>query len=252
MINTPTINEQVYYYLSNRWYGGKMPVFYDSSKWDLTEYLKSHFTEIKEEILRYYGSDPESLKSNFTPYNYSENGWKTVNLYTYGYRYNDHCKEFPVLDSIVRNIPNMTMCQIAVLEPGVRVKANLGDTNAIIRNHMGIVVPGSLPEIGLRAGNIDQAWGEGEVFSFCIVHRHYAWNYTDKPRIVLIVDAMHPEFVEQKDQICAEAMALIAMKFVTTRIPILKKVPRPIKRTFQRILGLGFRFRTWLQRSLQK
>jgi aspartyl/asparaginyl beta-hydroxylase (cupin superfamily) len=251
MIQTRSINEPVYYYLSNRWYGGKMPVFYDSSKWELTHYLKHHYEEIKEEILNYYGSDPETLQANFTPYNYSEKGWKTINLYTYGHRYPDSCKQFPVLDSIVRKIPNMTMCQIAVLEPGIRVKAHLGDTNAIIRNHLGIVVPAGLPEVGLRAGKTDQPWVEGEVFSFCIVHRHYAWNYADSARIVLIVDVMHPDYADQQHRICAEAMALIAMKFVTTRIPILKKVPRPIKRTFQRILGVGFRLRTWIQRSLQ-
>ena len=252
VINTPAVNEPVYYYLSNRWYGGSMPVFYDSSKWELTKLLKDNYAEIKKEILDYYGSTPSSLKSNFTPYDYAEEGWKTVNLYTYGYRYTEHCKQFPLLDSIVRKISGMTMCQIAVLEPGVRVKAHLGDTNAIIRNHIGISVPGSLPELGLKAGHTPICWEEGEVFSFCIVHRHFAWNYTKEPRIVLIVDVMHPEFIDQKDVICGESMALIAMKFMATRIPILKKVPRPIKRTFQRIFGLAFRFRTWLQRSLQK
>lgn len=125
-------------------------MFYDSSKWELTKLLKDNYAEIKEEILGYYGSSPSSLKSNFTPYDYEEKGWKTVNLYTYGYRYSDHCKQFPFLDSIVKQIPGMTMCQIAVLEPGVRVKAHLGDTNAIIRNHIGITVPGKLPELGLK------------------------------------------------------------------------------------------------------
>lgn len=237
----PKVLEKVYFYLSNVWYKGKMPTFYQSEDWELTAILKQNYPQIKEEIVAYYNQNASEMPSNFTPYDYSEQGWKTLNLYTYGLRYKENCKRFPVLDSVVRKIPGMTMTQIAVLEPGVRVKAHLGDTNAIIRNHLGISIPGKLPDIGLRVGQTEVCWEEGEVFSFCIVHRHYAWNYTKSYRIALIVDVIHPDFADQIAAICAESLALISMKFVATKIKTLKDLPRPITRFLQFSLSIPFR-----------
>lgn len=246
MIDTPKVSEPVYFYLSNEWYKGEMPTFYDSENWGLTNLLKDNYAEIKKEIMAFYTRKGEELQANFTPYNYSEKGWKTLNLYTYGMRYKDNCKKFPVLDSIVRKIPGMTMTQIAVLEPGVRVKAHLGDTNAIIRNHMGISIPGKLPELGLRVAQRDRCWEEGEVFSFCIVHRHYAWNYATSYRIALIVDVIHPNYAHKIAQVCSESLALISMKFVATKLPFLKNLPRPITRFVQKCLSIPFRIKLWM------
>ena len=44
------------------------------------------------------------IKANFTPYAYEEKGWRTINLYSYFLRYEDNCKKFPVVDSVVREL----------------------------------------------------------------------------------------------------------------------------------------------------
>ena len=113
MVKTNPANEPVYFYLSNEWYKGNMPTFYDSENWDLTAFLKENYSKLKEEIVGFYSNRGDEMQSNFTPYNYSEKGWKTLNLYTYGLRYKENCKKFPVLDSIVSQIPGLTMAQIA-------------------------------------------------------------------------------------------------------------------------------------------
>jgi hypothetical protein len=249
MIRTAKIPEKVYYYLSNVWYKGGMPTFYQSDSWELTSLLKANYPKIKEEIEAYYAQNSDEMPSNFTPYDYREKGWKTLNLYTYGLRYKANCKRFPVLDSVVRKIPGMTMTQIAVLEPGVRIKAHLGDTNSIIRNHMGISIPGKLPDIGLRVGQTEVCWEEGEVFSFCIVHRHYAWNYTTSYRIALIVDIIHPDFADRIAAVCAESLALIAMKFVATKFKFLKNLPRPVTRFLQLCLSIPVKIWLWISNA---
>ena len=246
MVKTNPINEPVYFYLSNEWYKGNMPTFYESENWELTTFLKENYSKLKDEIVGFYSSRGDEMQSNFTPYNYSEKGWKTLNLYTYGLRYKENCKKFPILDSVVRQIPGLTMAQIAVLEPGVRIKAHLGDTNAIIRNHMGISIPGELPDLGLRVGQQEICWEEGEVFSFCIVHRHYAWNYTKSYRVALIVDVIHPDFEEKIAEVCAESLALISMKFVATKMPFLKDLPKPLTRFMQKCISIPFRFKLFL------
>ncbi|MCF8275734.1 MAG: aspartyl/asparaginyl beta-hydroxylase domain-containing protein [Flavobacteriales bacterium] len=247
MTQPPTVSEPLYFYLDNTWYKGKMPAFYDAENWEMNKLLEQHYPDLKAEIMTYFGENKDAIRSNFTPYDYHEKGWKTINLYTYGLRYSKICEQFPVLDSVTRQIPGMTMVQIAILEPHVRVKAHLGDTNAIIRTHLGISIPGKYPELGLRVGQQEVCWEDGKTFSFCIVHRHYAWNNSAGYRIALIVDVIHPDYKDRIAEVCSQSLALISMKFVATKFPVLKNMPRSLTRILQKLLALPVRLILFFQ-----
>ena len=240
--------EQPAYYISRDWPKSRQPGYFDSSQYPGTEILESNFEAIRDEILEYYRERGDEIRPNFTPYAYREEGWRTANLYSYFLRYKDNCKKFPVIDSIVRKIPNMSLCQIAVLEPNTRIKAHFGDTNGLIRSHLGILIPAGLPDLGIRVLREDQGWGEGQVFSISIAHRHYAWNNTDRHRIVLVVDVVRPELVDRKYEVASNALAVIAMKFVATKMPWLKSAPKWMTKLVQTSLAMMFRLRLWYQR----
>ena len=239
-----------FFYFRRGWYKGTKPTFYDTKSLPGIHLLRENYEAIRREVLGYYQVNAGDIKPNYTPYAYREAGWRTLNLYSYFLRYRQNCEKFPLLDSIVRRIPGMTMTQIAVLDPHTRIKAHFGDTDAIIRTHLGLSVPGSLPEIGFRLRREDIGWAEGDMFSFCIAHRHYAWNHTDTPRVVLIVDTMRPDYMDERYAIAGKALAAIAMKEVATRLPALKKTPVPILRGIHPILGAAFRGVLAAQRRL--
>ena len=241
--------EGVWYFLSNEWYKGRQPWFFDASLLAGTTILEDNWKLIKEEIDAYYAAHAAEMKPNFTPYAYSEPGWKTVNLYSYFLRYERNCVRFPVTTEIVERIPDMCMAQIAVLEPHTRLKAHIGDCNAVIRSHLGLTVPGGLPELGMIVGREKRTWKEGKVFAISIAHRHYAWNLTDRHRIVLVVDVVHPDYRDRRYEVAGGALAAIAMKFCATRFPRLKRLPRRVTRALHALLGLMARLRLWLQRT---
>jgi hypothetical protein len=241
--------EPLFYYLSNEWYKGSEPAFYDVEALPGTKILRENYPTIRKEIVEYYASRGDAIGTNFTPYAYREKGWRTANLYSYFLRYADTCRNFPKTEAIVRQIPGMCLAQVAVLDPHTRIKAHLGDTNALIRSHLGIVVPGTLPEIGIRVGREERAWVEGDVLALQIARRHYAWNQTDHHRIVLVVDVVRPEYMERRYEIASKALAAIAMKFCATKVPRLKRLPRPLVRAIHTVVGWGFRFRLALQRE---
>ena len=243
----PKSAEKVFYYVSDKWYKGEQPTFYDEDKLPATAILKLNFEEIKKEIETYYAKNSAELKPNFTPYSYNEQGWKTVNLYSYFLKYPENCKKFPKLDRIANQIPGMCLAQIAVLEPGTTIKSHIGDTDAIIRSHLGIKIPGTLPDCGLRIRSEDRAWKEGEVFSFCIVHRHKAWNLTDDYRIILMIDVIRDEHFEKRYWIAGKTLAVIAMKFFATKFPFLKKMPVPLTHCIHFFTGIFF----WLRLRFQ-
>ncbi|MCB0755342.1 MAG: aspartyl/asparaginyl beta-hydroxylase domain-containing protein [Flavobacteriales bacterium] len=240
--------EPVYYFLSNKWYKGQFPVLYDPTTLPGTKVLTENYELIKSEVLSYLLDNMDSLKPNFTPYDYQEEGWKTINLYSYFLKYPANCNLFPETTKLMEQVPGMCGAQIAVLKPGTRIKAHLGDTNAIIRSHLGILIPGDLPELGFRIGTEEICWKEGGVFSFCIVHRHYAWNYSSKYRVMFQLDVIHPEYYNRRFEIASKTLALISMKLFATRFPAAKKISIAVTSVIQWILHWPFRFLLYLQR----
>lgn len=238
------------FYFDGSWPKSTQPAFIDVSRLPGTKILQDNYEAIRDEIVAHYGERPEDFKPNFTPYAYREEGWRTVNLCSYFLEYPEACRKFPVVNRIVRTIPGMCMAQIAVLAPRTRIKAHFGDTNCTIRSHLGIVVPGDLPEIGIRVHREDRAWKEGEVFAISIARRHFAWNDTDRYRIVLVVDVIRPELAHRRYELASKALAAMAMKYVATKFPRLKGLPRGITRTIHTGASLFFRTRILLTRSV--
>lgn len=240
------VAEPLFFYIGREWYKGSEPRFYDVEKLPWVKLLEEHYPALREEIEGVFASDADAFPTNFTPYAYSEAGWRTVNLYSYFLRYPDACEKFPTVDRVVKQIPGMCLAQIAVLEPQTRIKAHMGDCNGLVRTHLGIRVPDG--DLGIRVGREVRRWEEGRCFAIQIAHRHYAWNRTDHRRLVLVVDVVRPEYFDQRYSIAGRALAAIAMKFCATKLPALKRLPQPLTRAIHAVLGLGFRARLWAQR----
>ena len=239
--------EPVFYYVTGEWYKGSQPSFYDVETLPGTQILRENYAAIRQEVEAFYATRGAEIGANFTPYAYAEKGWRTVNLYSYFLRYDENCAKFPAIDSVVRQIPGMCLAQVAVLEPHTRIKAHFGDTNVLIRSHLGLVVPGELPDIGIQVGRERQCWKEGDVLAIQIARRHYAWNQTPHHRIVLVVDTFRPEFMARRFAISGNVLAAIATKWAATKLPALKKMPAPLVRAIHWPLGRLFQLRLWLQ-----
>ena len=83
------------------------------------------------------------------------------------------------------------------------------------------MVPGTAPELGMRVGSETRCREEGKVFALNIAYRHAAWNLTDKPRLIVVVDYVHPDFADRQHEIEANSLALMGMKgFANWATPI--------------------------------
>ena len=56
----------------------------------------------------------------------------------------------------------------------------------------GLAIP---PESALEVGGRRQRWEEGKVLVFDDSFEHEVWNPSERPRLVFIVDAWHPDLV---------------------------------------------------------
>ena len=86
------------------------------------------------------------------------------------------------------------------MRPGTLLKAHCGPTNARLRCHLGLFVPG---DCRLRVGEESREWREGELLVFDDSFEHEARVEGTEPRLVLIVDVWHPELDTHEKRMAA-------------------------------------------------
>jgi ornithine lipid ester-linked acyl 2-hydroxylase len=115
---------------------------------------------------------------------------------------------------------------VSKLEANTKINPHRGDTDAIIRCHMGIKVPEKLPECGFRVNNTEKSWEELKTFGFIDANEHEAWNNTSSERIILLFDVIRPEFRSKKLQISIRVRAFLLTQVLLFKIPFLLKAPK--------------------------
>lgn len=76
------------------------------------------------------------------------------------------------------------------LKPGAHIPPHYGLTNSRMTVHLAIDAP---DECGIRVGDTQYSWRDGEVVAFDDSFEHEAWNRSDRDRVVLIFEAHHPD-----------------------------------------------------------
>jgi aspartyl/asparaginyl beta-hydroxylase (cupin superfamily) len=77
----------------------------------------------------------------------------------------------------------------SVLQPRTAIPPHTGSTNARVTVHLPLVVP---PGCRFRVGGETREWREGEAWAFDDTIEHEAWNDSDSPRAILILDVWNP------------------------------------------------------------
>lgn len=188
---------------------------YDPKEFPWVPYVESHWQTIRDELLavlaeheNYLDPYPDLTKTN------KKDVWKTTGLIYWTLKSRKNIKQFPKTWEIMRKLPNLTACSLNKLEPQSTIKPHIGDTNAMFRCHMGLVVPGKAPRCGLRVGKEITCWEEGKVLIFNDAYEHTAWNNTDGDRYIISFDIMRPEFARKDCWTAAQVLGKIFVEVI--------------------------------------
>lgn len=184
---------------AGRPFTGSEPFFYDTAAFPWVKQVESQWTVIRDELLGKLAQDEKIL----VPYVNKEmtsrpNQWKTLGLMFWTVRSETNCRHFPKTWSILKDVPGIIAISLNLLEEETTIKPHVGNTNAIIRCHLGLVVPEPAPRCGFRVGGETRSWDEGKFLMFCDAHQHTAWNNTNRKRYILVADIMRPEFARSR------------------------------------------------------
>ncbi len=170
---------------------------------------------MQEEIL---GLWAENAEEGFRPYVIHPPGvplgqWAELNhsprwsawfFWENGVRNDANCARCPKTTAVLDTLPLLDIpskgptAMFSILEPHTRIPPHTGTSNTRTTIHLPLVVP---PGCGFRVGAETREWHEGEAWAFDDTIEHEAWNDSDRPRAILIIDSWNPLLTEAEREV---------------------------------------------------
>ncbi len=112
-------------------------------------------------------------------------GWDVFGLYAFGRKLQQNCDLCPQTTRLVEQVPGLTTAGFSSLAPGTHIAPHTGYTTAVLRCHLGLIVPEGCK---MRVGSEVRQWEEGKTLVFDDTVEHEVWHNGDRPRIILLLD----------------------------------------------------------------
>ncbi len=236
---------------NNSEYKNSKPPFVDLSSVKGVKELELNYHSVIEELEAYTKENEIKSHFNITMVEKPET-WKVRALTVWGVEMYQYQKHFPKTMELMKNIPNVVNICFNVLEPQAKIVPHFGDTNAITRCHLGLIVPEQIPNCALKVKDEIKSWEEGKSIGFVDAYTHEAWNLTDKKRIILLFDILTDEFANKKNKVCATVLMSFYLQNIGNYFPSLYKMNRKFMRfllfPFISVLQLAIPIRNFLKK----
>ncbi|MCO5229667.1 MAG: aspartyl/asparaginyl beta-hydroxylase domain-containing protein [Chitinophagales bacterium] len=229
--------EPIYYTYRGKWYKGHFPTYYDSHEFRFNKDFEDNYLTIKQEFESYYSHSKSKIKTFYIPHDFTIDGWKILTIWGYVNHKIFILRHFPTIKKLLKKYPEIISMQISILQPNTRIKAHFGGSNALVRHHLGIHIPGKAPDLGFNLKGEVRVWEEGKVLSFCESHRHYVWNFTNQNRVILMYDSIHPLYKKEKHSVVAGVTSILIMVILLKKLPWLGKVSPRLEILLHKILS---------------
>jgi ornithine lipid ester-linked acyl 2-hydroxylase len=208
-------------------YQGTEPPFVDINHIKGVKELENNYLVILKEFEEYLENNNLESHFNNTMVEKPET-WKVQGLRGWTRQNYSKQRHFPKTVALLNAIPNITTMCFNVLEPHAKIKPHQGDTNAIIRCHLGLKIPATSPVCQLTVKGETKDWQAGKVIAFIDAYTHQACNLSNEPRLILLFDIIKPKFIKQKSMICATVRTSFSMQRIGNVLPGIYNMNRSV------------------------
>jgi beta-hydroxylase len=160
-------------------------MFLDSRQFDFVPALEAAWEAIKSEYIALpsHSFDPWVQRSMHG------GGWSVFALQVVGQLIPQAGAACPKTVKALQEVPGLSMAGFSRLAPRTHVKPHVGWAASVYRLHLGLVVPRGCR---LRVASETRTWEEGRCIVFDDTVEHEAWNDSEHPRGVLLLDFLRP------------------------------------------------------------
>lgn len=178
--------------------------FYDRELFPWLDRLEAATADIRAELLQVMADEQAPLEPYVSVDGVPQDRWRELNKSRrwsvfYFWRAGEPCPEnLARCPKTAEALEAWPKCELqgtgpsavfSILDARTRIPPHVGVNNARLIVHLPLVVP---PGCGFRVGAETREWTPGEAFVFDDTIEHEAWNDSDQPRAVLILDIWNP------------------------------------------------------------
>ncbi len=187
--------------------GRKVAVFIDPKQFEFVSSLETQWAAIRAEYLAL----PSESFDPWVQRRMHGGGWTVFGLYAVGQPISGAFALCPNTAKAIQQIPGWSMAGFSRLAPHTHVKPHVGWAASVYRLHLPLVVPSGCR---LRVGSDTRTWNEGKCLIFDDTVEHEAWNDSDLPRGVLLLDFLRLGVSSSvADHVPEEVQAYVAQLF---------------------------------------
>ena len=179
--------------------------FYPRAQFPWLERLEAATADVCEEFARIFTEDAADLEpyiaypqgvplDQWAELNHSRR-WSVFYLWRDGKPVEEHLQRCPRTARLLTTLPLLEIAGYAptvffsILDAKSHIPAHTGVTNTRVIVHMPLIVP---PRCRFRVGSTTREWQAGTAWVFDDSIEHEAWNDSDVPRAILILDVWNP------------------------------------------------------------
>jgi aspartate beta-hydroxylase len=194
--------------------------FYERSDFPWLDSIEAATEDIRAELINVLQEGPAALMpyvdipagmplDQWRELNHSRR-WGVYYLWQEGVAIPDHIARFPrtvaALEAWPRcDVPGCSPTAVfSILDARTRIPAHTGVSNTRLIVHLPLIVP---PGCGFRVGAERREWHPGKAFVFDDTFEHEAWNDSDVPRAVLILDIWSPHLTAAEREMVSRVTA---------------------------------------------
>lgn len=118
--------------------------------------------------------------------------WKTFALRVFGHRIEENCRRCPNTAATLDALPGVQNAWFSILAPRYWIPPHRGPTKAVVRCHLGLLIPQQAEQCWIRVDDERRHWRNGECLLFDDTYEHEVRNSTDEARVVLFLDLDRP------------------------------------------------------------
>jgi aspartyl/asparaginyl beta-hydroxylase (cupin superfamily) len=177
---------------------------------DIRAELVSVLEERGESALTPYVADQPQLDAKYFGELNQSRRWGVYQLWNEGVEFPEHIARCPRTVAALQSWPKWDVpgsgptALFSILAPKTRIPAHTGPVNTRLVVHLALIVP---ENCGFRVGAQVREWHPGKAFVFNDSISHEAWNDSNEPRAVLIVDTWSP-FINKAEQEFIRALTM--------------------------------------------
>ena len=183
--------------------------FHDPFLQPWAQRLTDAFADIRREALRVLHEDqrlpnfvevPAGVRPGHLAGEAASPSWEAFFFYRHGDRFDANHARCPATSALLESIE---LCRIdsdapeicfSVLRPGTHILPHHGVTNARLVMHLPLVIPDDCALNLVGAG--EHRWQEGHLVMFDDTFQHEAWNRSQSPRTILLMDCWNPHLTD--------------------------------------------------------